>query len=279
MDKRIVLWFGDFANNNSLAWEIEKIHPVSGIVFERRKGKPLHQYSFGQFFEKLVNKIRFSKIDKAWNGMLNYYKKKHPAYPDAPILFVENINSDETIKFTRDIGPDLIMVSGTRLIRKELLSLDPSIGIINLHTGLSPYINGGPNCANWCLASNELHLIGNTVMWINAGIDSGNIISTEVVRFEGNEDLNAIHLRVIEWAHHLYLQSLKLILQKPGLCPNVQQEEIGKGITYYNKMWGSKERAHLLKNMKYFKKTVNSPEYKKKIETIKTVHLPDYEDK
>jgi len=37
----------------------------------------------------------------------------------------------------------------------------------------------------WCLAKNWLHLIGNTVMWIDPGIDSGDLLSTERTPLDG----------------------------------------------------------------------------------------------
>ncbi|MBK8140456.1 MAG: hypothetical protein IPK57_05180 [Chitinophagaceae bacterium] len=76
------------------------------------------------------------------------------------MLRVESINNELVAAFTREINPDLIIVSGTGLVKEPLLSLPASIGIINLHTGLSPYVKGGPNCTNWCIANNEWHLVG-----------------------------------------------------------------------------------------------------------------------
>ena len=135
-----------------------------------------------------------------------------------------------------------------------MLSIHPGIGILNLHTGLSPYIKGAPNCTNWCIATEQYHLIGNTVMWIDSGIDSGNIATTEFTEFNGNEDLAAIHIKVMEHAHNLYLRAIKKIVNKE--CPNIKQDEIAKGVTYYTKQWELKQKINLVRNVKKFCKKI-----------------------
>ena len=171
------------------------------------------------------------------------------------------------------------MVSGTRLIKKHLLSIKPSIGIINLHTGLSPYVKGGPNCTNWCIANDEFHLIGNTVMWIDIGIDTGNIITTDVVTFIGNENLNRIHLKVMEHANELYLKALRVLINNPTQVHNHKQQEIADGKTYFNKMWGIKQKFYLIINLSRFKKSITSESYKRKRKSLKLIGLPEVKDR
>lgn len=109
---------------------------------------------------------------------------------------------------------------------------------MNLHTGISPYVNGGPNCTNWCLANKKFSYIGNTVMWLNEGIDSGNLILTERTKLLGNESLSALHIKVLEHAHEIYQQCIVRYLSKQSL-PNVEQNSIAKGETYYTKNWSA----------------------------------------
>ena len=177
--------------------------------------------------------------------------------PTAKTVTVENINSDIAYHFTDEIKPDLIIVSGTRLIRERMLSLTPRIGILNLHTGLSPYVKGGPNCTNWCIATKQFHLIGNTVMWIDPGIDSGNIVTTEFTEFAGTENLLDIHIKVMEHAHRLYLKAIDRLSK--GNHQGVQQSKIAEWKTYFTRQWRLKEKFMLVKNLKAFRETINSP--------------------
>ena len=266
---RIVLWIGNEPNQKALANKIHDRFPLAGIVTETRTKKST--LTVKKFAGKVVEKILANKIGKAWYGMLNHFQKLYPAYPAVPIMNAENINSDDVYQFTKEIAPHLIIVSGTRLIKEKLLSLQPESGIMNLHTGLSPYIKGGPNCTNWCLSTRQYHLIGNTIMWIDKGIDTGNIISTEFTNFTGHESLRDVHSCVMEHAHELYVKCISYINE--GKKNNIPQKDIGPGITYYTKQWDLYQKLQLVLNFSDFKKQILSGEIEKKRKRIKTVHL------
>lgn len=264
---RVVLWIGNESNQKALANKIHEKFPIAGIVTETRKAK--QKITINKLFVKAVEKLFLRPIASAWVDMKNYYQRLYAEYPATKILDTEKINMEEVFKFTKALNPDLIVVSGTSLIRKKLLSLAPSIGIINLHTGLSPYIKGGPNCTNWCIATSQFHLIGNTIMWIDAGIDTGNLIKTEMTNFSGDESLSEVHIKVMEHAHALYLRSI--IELAKGFRQNIPQNTIAEGKTYYTKNWGLKEKFSLVRNFKHFKKQIKTNEYsqlKKDIITI-----------
>ena len=267
---KIVLWIGNESNQKALANKIHASFPISGIVTESKKTKS--KITFSRLAEKVIENIFLPSIAKAWWGMKSYYDKKYANYPPAKLLDVENINSLAALDFTKEISPDLIIVSGTSLIRNKMLSLKPNIGIINLHTGLSPYIKGGPNCTNWCIATKQYHLIGNTIMFIDEGIDSGNIITTELTDFSGRENLPDIHIKVMDHAHDLYVKVITY-LSKNGKLESVKQNDIANGKTYYTKQWGLKQKFNLVKNLKEFASTIRSEKTKQQRESLKTIKL------
>jgi len=265
---KIVLWILNDACQRGLASKIHEIYPIAGIVAENRRTE--RKLTLRKLGESLLEKIFLRSIGGAWWGMLRYYESSYKQYPVTRRIDVENINSEEAYNFTKEIDPDLIIVSGTRLIKQKMLSLRPVIGILNLHTGLSPYIKGGPNCTNWCIATKQYHVIGNTIMWIDNGIDTGNLVSTEITEFDGTESLLDIHIKVMEHGQNLYLRAIRAICN--GQPSNVPQETIGKGRTYYNKDWGLQEKISLIRNLRDFKKKVNSDavnDLRQKIITVK----------
>jgi methionyl-tRNA formyltransferase len=245
---KIIMWIGNEPNQKALANKIHEHFPLTAIVTETRKKN--RKLTIGKVFEKGLEKVFLPAIGKAWFGMHQYYERIYQDYPSVPLMNVENVNSEEVYSFTNEKDPDLILVSGTRLIKHRLLSLRPSIGILNLHTGLSPYIKGGPNCTNWCIATGQFNLIGNTVMWIDEGIDSGNLLATELTEFHGDESLAEVHMKVMEHAHRLYLQSIRYLAS--GKSNNVSQKEIATGRTYFNREWGLKRKIQLVQNMVNF---------------------------
>jgi len=268
----VLIWCGNQPNQIALSCKIAEKFNLIGIVAEsKRKKKKISL----KIFIKIYHKLLFKKVDNAWFGLLKYYKSKYPKFPETELLITNDINSDEVYSFSQKKKPDLIIVSGTHLIKGKLLNLSPSIGILNLHTGISPYIKGGPNCTNWCLSNDEFHLIGNTVMWLNEEIDGGRIISTEFVEFTGKENLNEIHFKVMENAHDLYLRTIEKVLSNPSGYKGIKQEEIGASKLYSSKKWGCNQKRRLLLNIRgnRFYEIINSEKYKKEKEKIKLVEL------
>lgn len=201
-----------------------------------------------------------------------YYKTNYPNFPDCRLVEVTNINDSQTYAVTSAAKPDLVIVSGTSLVKDNLLELKPALGIMNLHTGLSPYIKGGPNCTNWCIATEQLHLIGNTIMWIDKGIDSGAIIATELTDFTGEESFFEVHLKVMEHAHALYMRAIASVVSGKKNA-GTAQDKITEGKTYYRKNWTLLEQLRLVKNFRDFKTEVHSLSYKQKRNEVKTISL------
>ncbi|MBK7956943.1 MAG: hypothetical protein IPK03_01805, partial [Bacteroidetes bacterium] len=91
-----------------------------------------------------------------------------------------------------------------------MLSIRPKIGILNLHRAVSIY-QKGDRIAPIGASPRNTYMIGNTIMWIDAGIDTGNIITTECTPLTGEEDLSQIHIKVMDRAHELYLKALRYL--------------------------------------------------------------------
>ena len=269
---KIILLCGNQPNQVALANKIAARFNLSAIVVEKPSVKN-KKLSFSKIVNAFLNRTLFKMLHHGWFGMLNYYKKKYAAFPEEEKLDVENINADETVEFIKKIKPDLLMISGTRMIKKKILELNIPKGIINLHTGLSPYIKGGPNCTNWCIAENKFYLIGNTVMWIDAGIDSGDILTTQLTPLTGDENFIELHVKVMEHAHELYLSALQKINVDENNCPRVKQSSVATGVTYYNRMWNYKVKKNLLKNFKQMKMYFSSGRYKNESKEVITVSL------
>lgn len=274
--KNILLWCGAQGNQRALANKLYDKGLLSGIVIEKPTQNTVKSLSGSTILQKVIDRMLFAPIHCAWFNMLQFYDNKYTRWPDVPILEVDNINSEAAYAFSKDYNPHLVLVSGTRLIRDKMLALSTSIGIINLHTGLSPYIKGGPNCTNWCIVNKTPHYIGNTIMWIDAGIDSGNIIATEIVRFTGFETFNEIHIGVMEQAHSLYLRTVEYLLaDEPINKNNIVQSDIAEGSLFLTKMWNFKKKLTLLRRiiLLSYKKDFLSDQYHINIENTKVISI------
>ena len=86
--------------------------------------------------------------------------------------------------------PDVVLVCGTGILREPLLSAFDG-RILNIHLGLSPYYRGaGTNF--WPLVNREPEYAGATIHYLDAGIDTGPILSharPQIERGDGPHDI------------------------------------------------------------------------------------------
>lgn len=100
--------------------------------------------------------------------------------PAHKITNVTSVNALETIQLLQKIQPDLIIVNGTRIISKKVLK-SLTCKFINTHAGITPQYRG-VHGGYWALANhNDLQNCGVTVHFVDAGIDTGNIIHQALI--------------------------------------------------------------------------------------------------
>lgn len=129
-------------------------------------------------------------------------------YPCLPILHKE-ANSSYVFETVKRFNPDLIIVYGASIIRKPLLELLPYGKIINLHLGVSPYYRGsGTNF--WPFVNRELQFVGSTLLNIDAGVDTGDIIAHVRPNFEPNDTVHSAGCKVIKDS----AEALKILIRK-----------------------------------------------------------------
>lgn len=244
---KIVMLIGDMPHHKALAAKVHACFPLEAVIVERKKASAVTTSDFKTILNKLLDRTLFFPIGRSWQKLMAFYQSMGNNLLNK-LVPVENVNSKEVEKILADLKPDLVLVSGTRMIKQPILSIPVTIGIMNLHTGLSPYIKGGPNCTNWCIAQNIPQLIGNTIMWIDAGIDSGDILSTETTSLTGDESLYDLHLKVMEHAHALYIKCIAYVLSNPHNHNGVAQRQIAEGRIFYTRMWTFKNKLRLLLN-------------------------------
>lgn len=230
---KVIALFGDDPNQRALAQRLHATVPIFHIARIRRPA-PVRS---GRLLRSVTSLILARSLRTAWRAVMRHYDNRFPVWPSCGSSVHASANAPELIDLVVREQPDLVLVSGTDLLRKATLERLPA-KIMNLHTGISPFIKGGPNCTNWALALGEFDMIGNTVMWIDAGIDTGAIVTTERTPLTGRETLAALHIKVMEHAHDLFRRALEHFASGKVL-PAVPQGEIGEGRLFYSRDWDS----------------------------------------
>lgn len=146
---------------------------------------------------------------------------------DIAQIFTTDINEPAVVSFIKLHKPDLICVNGTKLLRQPLLELIDSVefGIINLHTGLSPYARGG-NCNLYMLLERKPELVGITVHHIDKGIDSGDIIISCRPRFKPDDNYETIDARCFYIGCEAMVQACEQLFS--GRSLRIKQWQSGK---------------------------------------------------
>lgn len=130
---------------------------------------------FGQIlFQLIVVKFLRMVSEGRRNELLAQENLDLTDIPADKIKHVTSVNAESTIEMIKEINPDLIIVNGTRIISKKVLA-SVSCKFINMHSGITPKYRG-VHGAYWSLVLNDLENCGITVHFVDAGIDTGNII-------------------------------------------------------------------------------------------------------
>ena len=265
-------------NQIALANRIAACLPLTEIIVV---DPDIGSHSFGVNLQNQISKlirrgataIVGLPLRRAWFDMLKHYGRQNLEFPTAPALIVADINASEVETLVGRTKPDLVIVSGTNLLKGPLIAAIHQTGkIMNLHTGISPYVRGAPNCTNWCMVMRRFDLIGNSVMWIDVGIDSGNLIATERTPLSGRETLTELHIKVMDHAHDLLLRCLRRFAEGKAL-PNVPQSELAEGKLFLARHWNSKAALRAVVNFYFRDRQARGGEFMK--QEVKLVSLPD----
>ncbi len=160
-------------------YHIEKIiieEPVSKFQTLIRRSRKLGlRVTIGQVLFVLIIRPILNVISRKHILELKRNYKLDDTLPDkSRIIPVKSVNSPETISILKMINPSVVLINGTRIISKEVLSCIPS-KFINMHAGITPLYRG-VHGAYWALAENNPEYCGVTIHFVDSGIDTGNII-------------------------------------------------------------------------------------------------------
>jgi methionyl-tRNA formyltransferase len=136
-------------------------------------------------------------------------------------------NSAETVALLAAIVPDLLILGQTGIVHKRVLAL-PRLGTLNAHPGILPNYRG-IDSALWAIHNGDWDKIGNTVHWVDAGVDTGPIIARR--SFAIDRPLSPAQL-----ADALYDEGAMLMadsVQQIATGASVRGETQPPGVQYY----------------------------------------------
>jgi len=130
-------------------------------------------------------------------------------------------NNVEFIEEMKDLNPDVIcVVAYGKILPKEILDI-PSLGCINVHGSLLPKYRGAAPI-QWAVINGEKQT-GITTMYMDIGMDTGDMILKETVDIGEDETTGELWERLSALGGKLLVDTLKLI--EEGKAPREKQSE------------------------------------------------------
>ena len=137
-----------------------------------------------------------------------------------PCKYAKNVNDTEIKEFIRECAPDVIYCFGwSQLIREEILDMPP-LGVIGLHPAELPH-NRGRHPLIWALALG-LETTACTFFVMNAGADTGDIISQRKIKIEYTDYAKDLYDKVMDAACSQILEFTKDL--ENGVCIRQKQD-------------------------------------------------------
>lgn len=149
-----------------------------------------------------------------------------------PLSFKKDLSVLQKI---REINPDIVVVVAYGLIvPQEFLDI-PRLGCVNIHVSLLPYHRGAAPIQRAVLAGDSE--TGVTIMQMDAGLDTGDMLLVEKVAIANDETSASLHDKLAQ------IGAAKIVefLANPTSYPPVKQSE--SGVTYAHKL--EKEEAKI----------------------------------
>lgn len=119
----------------------------------------------------------------------------------------DSINSKDSIDKIRELKPDcIVVIAFGQILKEEVLNL-PKYGCINIHASLLPKYRGAAPI-NWAIINGEKET-GITIMEMEEGLDTGDILKTKSIPIEELDDSITVHDKLSLLGGKMILETLQ----------------------------------------------------------------------
>ncbi len=138
-----------------------------------------------------------------------------------PVLQPEKLKDEAFLEALRSFEPDLGIVVAFRMLPEVVWAM-PRLGTFNLHAALLPAYRGAAPI-NWAIINGEMRT-GVTTFFLNAGMDTGEIIAEREVDILSWDNAGSLHDKLMKVGAELVVDTVYCI--KDGTVVGGQQPEI-----------------------------------------------------
>jgi methionyl-tRNA formyltransferase len=154
-----------------------------------------------------------------------------------PVLQPERARNESFITQLRELAPDLIVVAAYGQILPAAILELPRFGCLNVHTSLLPKYRGAAPI-QWAILNGEAET-GVTIMKMDAGLDTGDILTQEAIPILPRDNSQTLHDRLAILGASLLVRTIPEYIAG-AIQPRKQPDT---GVTYASKI--AKEHGRL----------------------------------
>ena len=120
-----------------------------------------------------------------------------------------------------ELNPDIIITCAYGQIIPEVILNYPKYGCINVHASLLPKLRGGSPLHHAIIDGYDK--TGITIMYMNKGMDTGDIITQKEISIDDNDTVGTIHDKLSLLGSELLIETLPSIIDKT--CQRIKQND------------------------------------------------------
>jgi hypothetical protein len=113
--------------------------------------------------------------------------------PAVEVQHIGSVNAQACRDALRELQPDVVVVYGTRIIRRDTLAC-VAAPFINYHAGINPKYRG-QNGAYWARRSADPDHAGVTIHLVDEGVDTGDVLYQAPVAFASDDNISTYQHR------------------------------------------------------------------------------------
>jgi methionyl-tRNA formyltransferase len=132
-----------------------------------------------------------------------------------PVFQPQNVKDQSFIELFQKLNPEMVVVAAFGQILPKVIIDLPPLGCLNIHPSLLPKYRGAAPI-NWPIIRGETKT-GVTIMLMDEGMDSGDIILQNETTIDANEDYGQLHDRLASMGASLLTEAIEQMIAGKAL--------------------------------------------------------------
>ncbi len=219
--KKILLLAGHGSSTNivfhALSKEFKTVHAIleqkeKTSVFLKRRIKKLGYLEVGgQILFQLIIVPVLNVFSSRHQTILKSQGMDAHDIPATDKTEVLSINDSVVADLLAEITPDVVVVNGTRIISKRILS-KINCPIINMHAGITPMYRG-VHGGYWALVNKDEAHCGVTVHLVDAGVDTGDVIDQALIQVDNKDNFLTYPIKQLQVGIPVLIKSINQVFE------------------------------------------------------------------